>query len=239
MNIITVVKNDPAGMIDTYNSVIKSVENGLFIANWIIKISCDTDCSLGGIEELPSFARVDNITDSGIYDGMNIAINTLKYYDFNDSFTMLLNSGDTLIPSKAKLLNSILSSSNEDKCIIFSATAKDGRVINPIPYAIGVGGLNFCHQAVFLRLNLLVENPFPTHFKIAGDYSQFIRMRLKNYMIVNTSIVEYSVDGVSEQSVIKTRIDNFKAGFEIFGCFELIRVIRMYFFRLLYRFFSA
>lgn len=46
MIIITVVKNDPDGLLKTYNSVISEIGSGLKCSRWIIKLSSDADVSL-------------------------------------------------------------------------------------------------------------------------------------------------------------------------------------------------
>ncbi|EFB1420240.1 hypothetical protein C1Q05_005055, partial [Escherichia coli] len=96
MIIITVVKNDPDGLLKTYNSVISEIGSGLKCSRWIIKLSSDADVSLKKIINLPDYCHVYTDYDKGIYSAFNQAISKIPSSHENE-YVMFLNAGDEII----------------------------------------------------------------------------------------------------------------------------------------------
>ncbi|HBJ0811138.1 TPA: hypothetical protein LAP07_004697, partial [Escherichia coli] len=229
---ITVVKNDPDGLLKTYNSVISEIGSGLKCSRWIIKLSSDADVSLKKIINLPDYCHVYTDYDKGIYSAFNQAISKIPSSHENE-YVMFLNAGDEIINGQE--INKLLDL-QRDNIDIFIACAKiqgKEKIIYPISSLIGVGGLNFCHQSILYRVKILKEIPFPEKYKIAGDYAHYLKIQDRDKIICTLIISTFSLDGLSGRSVYKTRLENFKAGFEHNGIREIFNFVKMIIIRVL------
>lgn len=233
MIIITICKSDPEGLLKTSNSIIEAVDNGLKLSLWVIKLSSEGDDSLTLMGQLPSFCLVSKQSDSSIYNALNQAVDIIPER-FDSSRVMLLHANDLffeMMHHELKYLNE-LNHLSTSEVIIGKAKSDTGCNIAAIPMIVGVGGLNFCHQAALFKVKALKETPFPLDFRIAGDYAQFIAMKKPSIEYIDLNLVIFDLNGISSVNVLDTRLDNFKAGYSIYGYFELPRL----FFMLLVRF---
>ena len=232
MILITIVKNDPSGLLKTYRSIADAVDLGLRVDKWLVKTSGPEDTSFSQLEALPSFAMKVNSCDSGIYDAMNQAVQALAAEDPR-LWTCLLNAGDQLHRDFTEWYN-LRQKDGEDEfgILIGGAITENGTFIEPMAPIIGSGGLNFCHQAALFRLEVLRKFPFPTRFRIAGDYAHFLSLKNVSYKLTRGIVCIYDTTGISEKSVLSTRLDNFRAGFESRGISEIARILLMLLFRL-------
>lgn len=113
--------------------------------------------------------------DNGIYDAMNKGA-TLA----NGEWVIFINAGDFLynefvIEEFARLLTfhqdySILYGNILSKYKCGDYIVKPSRLENIIFH------MPFCHQAAFVKRNLLVEYPFDINFRIIADHEWFLRM---------------------------------------------------------------
>ena len=235
MIIITVVKDNPNAFLETYNSVCESYIYGLNVQSWIIKLSDQNDTSLSLTNSLPAYAKVYYEVDSGIYDAFNVAIDNIED-KHKEEFVLFLNAGDTLIPQSAKSLNLVIEACKGYYQIIIGSSKIKGKTegyVKPIPSIIGVGGLNFCHQSILYEAKLLVVNKYPLNCRIAGDYAHFLKLKGKPTLTTDFCFTNYSLDGISERNLLKTRLDNFKAGIDFYGVKEIYNLFKMLLVRLI------
>lgn len=235
MIIITICKDDPEGLLKTHDSIITAISKGVVISLWVIKLSNKSDISLSYIESLPAFTVVSMDADSSIYDALNQAIRMIPN-EYNLDYTMLLHARDEIVDLSIQDCMQINTEfeKNDFDILIANGKTSSHKVIRALPKIVGVGGLNFCHQSAFFRVSLLKEYPFPLCYPIAGDYGQFLSMKEIKINYLDMSVVLFDVNGVSSHSVWRTRKDNFKAGFSIYGILEVFRLLYM----LSYRFVS-
>lgn len=227
MIIVTIVKDDPEGLARTLKSIMREVAAGLPLNVWLIKTTGAADTSLSGLAELPSFSRVIQREDTGIYDAMNQAISAISDSDPRD-WVCLLNAKDQFNEGFAQWFNHLITQTATDVDIVIGrAVTEGGTVIEPIASIIGQGGLNFCHQAALFRREVLTRFPFPTQFRIAGDYAQFLCLGACKRSITDATMVVYDNTGVSERSLYATRRDNLKAGYHHRGALEFLCIMRM------------
>ncbi len=233
MIIITIVKDDPNGLLKTFQSITNAVKTGLIVDKWLVKTSSPTDTSLANLDKLPAYAELIDREDCGIYDAMNQAVLAL-YAEDPRLWTCLLNAGDRLHVDFATwyMQRGAIDEEKYD-LLIGSALTDEGAVIEPIAPIIGRGGLNFCHQAGLFRLDTLQRFPFPTQFPIAGDYAHFLSLTDISYKIISATVCVYDMSGLSERSIFSTRVDNFQAGYEARGYSELVAIALMLCFRVL------
>lgn len=137
--------------------------------------------------------------DKGIYNAMNKGVE-----HSNGEYCIFMNSGDTFY--KNNVLSSVFS--KEYDADVISGIAHIGNQIwMPIKkseislFRFFIGGL--CHQATFIKRNLLLEMPYDEKQPIVGDSKFFIEALIINnckYIDINQNICIYELGGISNNS---------------------------------------
>jgi hypothetical protein len=180
LSIVTVVKDDPYGLIETAQSVKKHVKIDYEHIIWINPSSLD----MYDISDLQkdSCTKVHIGDDNGIFDAMNKA--TQKAIG---SFVIFLNAGD-------KFIDDLVTQPTEQSLIKvwypdFRGKYKAVRKRRSVRF-----GIPFCHQGmVFHNNNLKYVNQ-----KFGSDYILFLE-QFKNWPAVNflSGAIHYRNDGIS------------------------------------------
>lgn len=154
-------------------------------------------------------------SDGGIYDAMNkgIMISTGDYINF-------MNAGDSFVSHK------IIEEIDFDKDIIY------GNTINTIydlkyrkrPDIISnlKKHMVFCHQASFIKTNLMKKHMFNTNFRIAADYCLFYNLLVKGvqFKYIDKDISFYEAEtGIS----VRSRMSQLKEYCQINGSNRLLK----------------
>jgi glycosyltransferase involved in cell wall biosynthesis len=169
-SIITVVKNDVVGVIQTLKSV--------FAQTWphyelIVQDGGSTD---GTTQALRSFGdKIDSLSikeDAGIYDAMNQAL-----MKATGDWVQFLNAGDCF--ENADVLATVADAiAPTDDIFIGQAIQEEtGKLHGFRPRDQFWLGSTFDHQATFTRRELAVELAFDTNWKLVADQEFFIRAR--------------------------------------------------------------
>lgn len=141
--------------------------------------------------------RIYSEKDNGVYDAMNKAAKIS-----NGKYIYYLNAGDyfyndTVLTDVANYLQS-----NRD--IYYGMVNKDG-IIEKYPSNLNLKYLVFrekmiCHQALFVKKDILIEYPFDTSFKICADRDWLVRLKkikkTSKYMS-DLIIANYDCNGLS------------------------------------------
>ena len=172
LTIITVVLNNAAHLQATINSVLRQSYDNI---EYIVVDGGSTDGTIDIIKK-----HAEHITkwisekDSGIYDAMNkgVKLASGKYVNF-------LNAGDTLANNNicSQLAKSIEPHGNKEYIYLLSVKRSDGKIINPIfPNFLRHYRLPTYHQGIVYPYTSLSNHPYPTHYKLVGDFFQYFQI---------------------------------------------------------------
>lgn len=180
LSIVTVVKDDPEGLMETYKSAVQHVKFDYEHIIWIYPSNIDR-YDLANIRQDDS-AHVIIEEDQGIFDAMNKA--TTKT---NGEFVLYLNAGDKFI--------SDLTDQPERECLIpvfyddFRGRYREVRKKSTIRM-----GIPYCHQGIVFKNGNIHYPPQ----KFASDYIAVLRsIRDWSKMEFISGSVYYRNDGVS------------------------------------------
>ena len=203
VSVITVVRNDIAGIQLTLKSVLGQDYRGV---EFLVFDGKSTDGTAQYIAEYSD--RIDfwvSEKDEGIYDAMNKGIEKAS-----GQWIIFMNSGDEFY-STGTLSDVFQDGKNEDCDIIYGnhmikyspprkqKLKKAGEIRNII-----FGG-QFSHQASFVKASLLKSNPFDLSYKITADYNFFLQSWVKDrkFRKVDITIAKISPYGASDTNQLE------------------------------------
>ncbi|MEG0992628.1 MAG: glycosyltransferase family 2 protein [Bacteroidales bacterium] len=212
ISIITVNRNNADGLAQTLESVRAQKKRNQFEYIVIDGASIDTSqIIIRENEDIIDFQISE--PDKGIYDAMNKGVlkATGKYVYFLNSGDVFCN--DNVIYNIKKLLpktsNCIFLGGVEIKNHYFSMNWVLPKKLSYFDFLEG-----FCHQAMFIPLELLIrENGYKTQYKIVADWVFMMDCFRKNDVKWITSsllITNYNTFGVSSSPRSKKQIENEK-----------------------------
>lgn len=154
--------------------------------------------------------------DSGIYDAMNkgIALSSGEYIFFLNAGDIFVN--DTVVENVCKKITS------EDVVYgnVILVEKNNKKIVKKFPKSLDFKFMvldTICHQAVFMKKELLNKYKFNQNEKIFADYELWIKIFLNkniwNIKKIDINIAEYNLEGIS--SKLK-KIDTMKARGKIF-----------------------
>lgn len=152
---------------------------------------------------------VNSEKDGGIYYGMNKGIELAS-----GDYICFLNAGDWFYDHDA--LTDILRfmERNSDMDIFYG----DAAVVEKGVVSIGVGnhenlknGMTICHQAAWVKTELMKQRPFNVDYRAAADYDFFLYSKLNNrkFIHIDRVLVYYQNGGVSTFDVDSCLRDHF------------------------------
>ncbi|HAV14391.1 MAG TPA: hypothetical protein DCX06_12995 [Opitutae bacterium] len=156
----------------------------------ILKDGGSEDGTLGLVEYYSD--RLDRVIvkpDQGIYDAMNQAA-----VEASGEWVIFMNAGDCFHHST--VLCEIRSLLQPQADLILGATeflvrSSEGlRVFATRPRALSRAWFEMptCHQSLFVRRKLLIEEPFDTSFRIAADQAQMLSLFQRRVNAIQTDI---------------------------------------------------
>jgi glycosyltransferase involved in cell wall biosynthesis len=169
ITIVTVTKNNLKGLIATHESL-KDID---FSFDWIIKDSGSTDGTSAYVQNFCNPSRFIEIEDSGIFNGMNIALREVK-----TEFVFFLNAGDRIC-SAYELQRCLEVLIDEEKswlvagALISSSWSPVGYWETPtFPYLWRYLGLqSWCHQSTIYKSDFLISNGCFDESNLIADWS--------------------------------------------------------------------
>lgn len=170
--ILTVVRNDLAGLADTYDSLSGQLSRDIV---WLVADGASTDGTaewLAAHAEIPLWWR--SCADSGLYDAMNDLLETACR--LGCSHVLFLNAGDRLAAadSAPRLLQDIV---RHPGCALLYGDALerqgDGRILlkRARSHRSALLGMFTHHQAMIYRVSTLADLRFDPGYRIAADYA--------------------------------------------------------------------
>ncbi len=148
--------------------------------------------------------RIVSEPDHGIYDAMNKAIAAAT-----GDWILFMNAGDSFYSADtvSKMFREHWDSSikavygdserflGESKKIVKAGNLEEITQSIPLP---------FCHQAIFVRTEILKDMGFDTGYRQAADYDLFVRCHLQGYTFayVDEVVCRYDMDGISARNNI-------------------------------------
>lgn len=216
--IVTVVFNDVMHIEETIMSVLNQTYNNF---QYLIIDGASTDGTLEIIKAIEKTdPRVDWISESdfGIYDAMNKGILRSR-----GDFINFMNSGDifanNLVLKNAanNLIGNPLVSVLYGDVIVVSGS-KIRHIKSSPKYRIR-NFLPFCHQSVFARKDVLMENLFSLEYKYAADYNQFVSISK------NKDIIWLQVDDIYSIVSEGGKADNHR----VYTAKEYLKIVRFHY----------
>lgn len=226
ISIITVCFNAGDSLEDTLRSIISQTYSNKEI---IIIDGGSTDKSIDIIKSYAdSLAYYRSEPDKGIYDAMNKGAKQAT-----GDYIIYMNAGDTFVNPNVlcEVSSRILKDSDivyGDNIMVYKTKSIYHKAHFFSKYDIN---LPFNHQSTFTKTEVLKLNPFEIHYKIAGDYHFFYNMFIsgKSFQYIPIPIANYSMDGVSQQNIIKTfrevcQIQNRAANFRYYIQLSILKI---------------
>ncbi|MCB9225116.1 MAG: glycosyltransferase [Crocinitomicaceae bacterium] len=133
--------------------------------------------------------------DQGIYDAMNKGIQKA-----NGLWCIFMNAGDCFQDqfdlSFLKDLSADVVYGNSE--IIYADGFK--RIMKAGPLEQLWQGMSFTHQAVFVKTELLKDNPFELSYKYCADFDQLFKLYLtkKNFQVMDQVVCSIEAGGISD-----------------------------------------
>jgi hypothetical protein len=214
--IVTLSKNDPLGLLRTYQSLASSLDS----VTWLIVYPGSSDPSHSFIITLlkrhPEIVTLED-SGNGIYPAMNLAISRLS----DEKWVWFLNGGDVM--AHKEVLSSVRDQIKTSRTRWFYgkhsvATSKFSYTGNPkvmTSFSIHkqLYARNYVsHQATIMKVDLLKDlDCFNENFEIAADWDLLVRAsKLETPEYLNLHIATFYLGGHSSQFRAKGNCELFK-----------------------------
>ncbi len=214
LSVITVVKNDFAGLRKTRDSLLPV--NGVSL-QWII---VDGTPDMHRVSEIAASCLFNvlmiNEPDSGPYDAMNKGIRKAR-----GEWLLFLNAGDCLLWSKE--LSECLSRNDSTDIFIGTTNYSYLRKVKRKPIdsdLLWVYGMPACHQSMFFSNRSSLDLFYNTNYVYAADYEMLLRNIAKGINITPLDIDVALVNpyGISNRNQFAVKREHF----HIAGAYKMI-----------------
>jgi putative colanic acid biosynthesis glycosyltransferase len=203
--VVTVVRNDVAGLARTRKSVAE--QRGVRF-EWLIADGASTDGTLTFLEGLPpAVATWSSEPDLGMYDAMNKGVARAS-----GEYVVFMNAGDVFSsPDTLQRVARVIIGAGELPDVVFGAATfllpNGRRRLRPARRLESYiwRGLPANHQASYFRTELLRGMKYDLRYRICGDYELAARLaqRPLRAAYMRDSLVDFRVGGVSFQEPIR------------------------------------
>lgn len=201
VSVVTVCFNAEEEIEETVISILEQTYQNIEL---IIKDGESKDNTLNIIKKLvKKYPRkkiiVDSSPDNGIYDAMNIAVGRAV-----GEWVLFMNAGDKFYTKN--VVGDIFRDQIDADVVYGHAIVKDsfGVSVWEGNEIIIEDKMPFCHQACFIRSNIVKQYLFDTQYRIAADYNLLLSVYLDGYSFFNSHkiIATFSLDGVSSTDYV-------------------------------------
>lgn len=208
LSIITINFNNIEGLQKTIESVQCQTWKDF---EWIFIDGGSTDGSKELIEktaaEYPNVSYWCSEPDKGVYNAQNKGI-----AHANGEYLNFMNSGDTFY-DKNVLMNVWRENHDEDVLYGDWLWCSDSMTkLANCPHEITIGTMyygNICHQAMFIKSQLLKEEAFDESFKIYADWARWMKMAYENrsFKYLPYIICRFQMGGLSGTNPELTKLE--------------------------------
>lgn len=210
LSIITINFNNLEGLRKTIVSVLSQTWHDF---EWIIIDGGSTDGSKELIEDTANKLTASDYnplsfwcseSDSGIYNALNKGLSHCI-----GTYINCMNSGDEFYDNQT--LEKLFSTSH-DSDIIFGNSfhySKENAFISHYPESVDLYFLyhsNICHQAMFVKTELLKASPFDEQYRICADYAKWLELMIQgcSFKYVPNMICRFDMTGMSNTGELIT-----------------------------------
>lgn len=187
LSIITVVKNDKAALLKTYESIKDILGETV---EYVVQ-DCKGESQLGDVPNL----ILSEETDTGTSDAVNIAVKNAR-----GKYLIFWGAGETAIrPAFDFAVDYISSHSSIDILFNPALIPETGQILTPAPQTVDTGMACVTPGAMISRDLFWRCGGLDLTYKIANDYAMFAKMlkMTKNYAALNVPIANFSLGGMS------------------------------------------
>ena len=219
LSIITINFNNLEGLRKTIDSVLSQTWHDF---EWIIIDGGSTDGSKELIEDTANKLTASDYnplsfwcseSDSGIYNALNKGLSHCR-----GTYINCMNSGDEFYDNQT--LEKLFSTSHNSDIIFGNSFhySKENAFISHYPESVDLYFLyhsNICHQAMFVKTELLKASPFDEQYRICADYAKWLELMIQgcSFKYVPNMIYRFDMTGLSntgnlitiEREKIKTK----------------------------------
>ncbi len=141
--------------------------------------------------------------DDGIYFAMNKAIEkaTGKWINF-------MNAGDTFVDNTT--VQQVIKKREKDADLIYGDHLNSKRKFFSVENKQNIlRSMPCCHQSLYVKTNLMKENPFNTFYSIAADYDFMLKMYKegKKIQYIKEPLCVYLEEGFSESNITQMYLE--------------------------------
>ncbi|MFV0624145.1 glycosyltransferase family 2 protein [Sphingomonas sp. ac-8] len=173
LSIVTVVRNDAAGLERTRRSLTEQT----VAFEWIVVDGASTDGTRERVLALFALEQARGVSepDGGIYDAMNKGLRLAR-----GDYVLFLNAGDHLAgPAALAQASAAIAAAGSPDIVFFASRMAFGRrtILRPVKRPTYLRhGQPALHQATFVRRTRHLAHPFTPAYRICGDYDALARM---------------------------------------------------------------
>ena len=196
VSIVTINRNNLTGLKETYRSIVSQTFKDW---EWIVVDGGSTEGDRSFIKE-----HADRISwwcsepDSGVYDAQNKGIAHAR-----GEWMIFMNSGDRFCDNK--VLERVFKAEHTADVLYgdWVRVYEDGRMEEiKAPERMSVHFIcrdNLCHQAIFVKGDLLRQSPYNEEYTVYADWAKWIELVLGRYVFEHLpfSVCYFSVGGLS------------------------------------------
>lgn len=204
LSIITITKNNIAGLKRTHASIIKqSTQN----YEWIIIDGASEDATSSYIKEHNLIAISEE--DNGIYDAMNKGIERA-----NGQYILFLNAGDALYTSDT--IEKLQEYNTDKNALIYGDSIEAQHYKQAKSHLSLAQGLFTHHQSILYKTEIIKTMRYDSAYKIAADYEltiHFIRKAKELNLHIAYAPIAISIfeqGGVSQKNAALGRKEQFE-----------------------------
>lgn len=198
ITIITVCYNAKKQIKSTIESVLSQNYPSI---EYIVIDGASTDGTVDCIKQYGNrISKFISEKDNGIFDAMNKGIDKA-----NGKWILFLNAGDVLFSQN--VISNVFKDKNYKSEIIFGDTLNRydwGYVLwEGKPFKGVEPRLPFCHQSVFVRRDLLLNNKFDLSYRFGADHKQLYTLYLNGHLFehVDSIVSVFDTTGVSSYNI--------------------------------------
>ena len=219
LSIITINYNNIEGLRKTANSILSQSWHDY---EWIIIDGGSTDGSKKLIEDTVNELAASGFnplsywcseSDKGIYNALNKGI-----AHSHGTYINCMNSGDEFYEDTT--LEQVFSSSHSSDIVFGNSFhhSIEKTFVSQYPVSIDIYFLyhsNICHQAMFVKTDLLKASPFDEQYSICADYAKWLELMIQgcSFKYIPNMVCRFDMTGMSntgdlitiEREKIKTK----------------------------------
>jgi len=213
VSIITVVKNNARGFQKTASAIYSNDYSPL---EWIVVDGGSIDDTLAAIRNSENrISKFIGGPDKGLYDAMNKGLEHAT-----GDWIIFMNAGDVFASNDT--ISRVFNNDLREYGIVYGDVVAD---YSGIKKRIKAGpvkdlwkGMVFCHQAVFIRGNLIRTARFNLIYQYGADYHLMLRLQSEGEKFQQLSLPVAMIDtsGISNRKMAHTAKDHYTIAQEFF-----------------------